>query len=75
MVVLFDENTRIVELYDLVRDQVTLSSMGEVISLNHLAIMNMLELFHIEDRLKTFMGVLECFRVDQETYRESHTNA
>lgn len=54
-------------MYAFVRNQVIVSSMGDVIDLNHQAVLGDIKLDTPADEVKkTFERVLECFNIERE---------
>ncbi len=54
-------------MYLLVKDQVRVAPMGEIIGLDKGVVLSVIELYvDVDEIKKTFEGVLECFRIEQE---------
>lgn len=54
-------------MYSLVRNQVRVAPMGEVIGLDHRAVLGDIELYVAADEVKKiFESVLECFCIERE---------
>ena len=66
------ENEEVVKLYWMVRTQVKLSPMGDIIGIDHSAVMNILKLHEIEDKRRMFDEILACFNIEQEVSHELH---
>lgn len=62
-----EHNVETYNIYLLVRNQVRLSPMGEIIGLDHNAVLSDIELYAKDDDVKTvFEKVLNCFQIEQE---------
>jgi len=62
-----ERDTAKFSIYLLVRNQVKLSPMGEVIDLDHKAVLGDIELYVPADEVKeTFEFVLHCFGIERE---------
>lgn len=54
-------------MYALVRNQVRISSMGDIIDLDYNAVLDVIALYFPVERVKeVFEYVLQCFRIEQE---------
>lgn len=58
------ENHKTWKLYILCRDQIRLSSMGDVIGLDHNAVIRILELY--DEGQQMFEDILLCWEIEQE---------
>lgn len=59
-------------MYQLVANQVRISSMGEVIGLDYGVVLDVIKVyFEGEDVKKTFNGVLMCYRIEKEARKEN----
>lgn len=66
--VLDEDNIEIWQVYLLTRNQIRVAPMGEVIGLDYAAVLNVVKLYvNVDEIKKTFEGVLECFRIEQES--------
>ena len=63
-----DESNEIFyNIYSLVRNQIRVTPMGDVIDLDHRAVMYDIELYVDADKVKeTFENILMCFSIEQE---------
>lgn len=62
-----EHNATIWNIYALVRNQVRLSSMGDLIDLDHTAVLGDIGLYFAAGKVKeTFEDVLECFSIERE---------
>jgi len=65
-----EQNIIIWNLYSLVRNQVRVSSMGDLIDLDHKAVLDDIKLYVPIDNIKeVFEGVLQCFNIERELSR------
>ena len=70
-VVLDEGNVKAWDIYSLVRNQVRVAPMGEIIGLDHNAVLGDIKLYVDANEIKkTFEGVLECFHIEQELKSE-----
>jgi len=53
------------QLYLLVRDQVRVTAMGDIIGLDHVAVKNVIDLYEVENKRLVFLGILKCFEIEQ----------
>jgi hypothetical protein len=60
------DNKEVIDIYCLVRDQVLMTSMGDIIGPDHKAILGDMDLFEVEDKRTVFLRVLDCFRIQSE---------
>ena len=60
------DNKEVIDIYCLVRDQVLMTSMGDIIGPDHKAILGDMDLFEVEDKRIMFLRVLDCFRIDAQ---------
>lgn len=64
-------NTEAVNIYFLVRDQIRVAPMGEVVGLDYGTVLDVIKLYAIDgDVKKIFEDVLTCHRIEQE-FRET----
>jgi len=62
-----EHNIVFYDIYLLVRNQVKVTPMGEVIDLDHKAVLGDIELYVAADKVKkTFENVLMCFNIERE---------
>jgi len=62
-----EHNAEVWNIYLLVRDQVRMTSMGDIIGLDHVAVLDIIKLYVATDNVKeTFEHVLECFNIERE---------
>jgi len=62
-----EHNVETYDIYLLVRNQVRLSPMGEIIGLDYNAVLNVIKLYIKDDNVKMiFENVLNCFQIEQE---------
>jgi len=62
-----ERNVETYDIYLLVRNQVRLSPMGEIIGLDYNAVLNVIKLYIKDDNVKMiFENVLNCFQIEQE---------
>lgn len=62
-----DENVEIWNIYLLVRGQVKITSMGDIIGLDYVAVLDVIKLYFAADEVKrVFESVLECFSIERE---------
>ena len=62
-----DENIEIWNVYLLVRNQVKLTPMGDIIGLDYVAVLDVIKLYFVADEIKRgFESVLECFSIERE---------
>jgi len=62
-----ERNVEFYNIYSLVRNQIRVAPMGDVIGLDHTAVLNDIELYVTADKVKeTFESVLMCFNTEQE---------
>jgi len=62
-----ESNVETYNIYLLVRNQVRVSPMGEIISLDHKAVLDDIKLYAKDKDVKTiFENVLNCFQIEQE---------
>ena len=58
-------------MYSLCRNQVRVAPMGEVIGLDHGAVLGDIKLYHTDGDVKRiFEGVLMCYNLEQEFSKE-----
>lgn len=53
-------------MYALVGNQVRVAPMGGIIGLDYTAVLNVFDLYSVEDKRYMFENVLTCFRLEQE---------
>lgn len=64
---LSDENFEIWNIYLLVRNQVKVTPTGDIIGLDHNAVLGDIKLYFAADEVKkVFESVLECFNIERE---------
>ena len=63
---MLEVNNEVVDMYLRVRNQVRLSSMGDVIGLDYSAVLKVLDLYKVEDTQKVFEDILLCWNIEQE---------
>ena len=62
-----EANVEIWHIYSLVRNQVKVTPMGDVIDLDHCAVLKDIELYVDANKVKkVFESVLECFQIERE---------
>lgn len=65
-----ESNVVFYNMYSLVRNQVRVSSIGDLIDLDYAAVLNTIKLYVDADGIKkTFERVLECFDIEREFTR------
>lgn len=63
-------NIEVYEMYQLVGNQVRVTSMGEIIGLDYAAVINTIKLYIIDSDIKEiFEGILMCCRIEQKLSR------
>jgi hypothetical protein len=61
-----DSNAMVYGLYTLVRNQVRMTSMGDIVDLDYRAVLEVIKLYVAADELKkTFERVLQCFYIER----------
>jgi len=62
-----ETNIEFYNIYSLVRNQVKVTSMGDVIDLDYGAVLDVIKLYTTVDKFKeVFEMVRECFRIERE---------
>lgn len=62
-----NENVEIWDIYLLVRNQVKVTPMGDIIGLDYVAVLDVIKLYFVADEIKrVFESVLECFSIEME---------
>lgn len=62
-----EENIEVWSIYSLVRSQVKVAPMGEIIGLDYAAVLGVIELYVAGNEIKRiFESVLMCFNIEQE---------
>ena len=62
-----ERNVIVYDIYALVRNQVRVSPMGDVIDLDHRAVLDDIKLYVAADDVKeTFENILMCFNIERE---------
>ena len=59
-------------VWSLVNDQLIVSGTGEIIGLNHLAVWEVIDRYHISNPNRTFEKILKIFRHFQENKKEKN---
>ena len=66
-----EANIEVWNIYSLVRDQVRVAPMGEIIGLDHVGVLGDIKLYVAADKVKeTFEQVLMCYQLEQEFKNE-----
>jgi len=54
------------DVYNIVRSQLIIGPMGDIVGLNYSAIIGTLELLEVKNKRNLFFAVIECFYIEQE---------
>lgn len=68
------ENVDTVDLYNLVRGQVLLTPMGDVIDINQAAVIEVMKLLKPDNPKDTFLSVVKCFEIEMELLNRGKSN-
>lgn len=62
-----EDNVEIWDIYSLVRGQLRLAPMGEVIGLDYKAVLDIVKLYFAADEVREiFESIIKCFQIEQE---------